>query len=1065
MNELDIVNFFPTYPNIVDTGDKLLDPYKDNFNDVIYHKKEFYDERLDVTEDLPKVGSGELLKHQRIIARFMSSHTPYNGLLLVHEMGTGKSCSAFAVTEQIRRETWKEPSVDELESVDLMRRKELYRERMDGVMFKGVMVIARGDNIINNLITELSEKCTAGQYIPEYNTEMERKIRTKKLMSSYYQFFTFETFAKYLSKLKDEFIVENFSNRIIIIDEAHNLRLHKDKNKKVGVKSVNIYNEFWRFLHLVKGSKVLLLSGTPMKDKPEEIASIMNLILDENKQLPVGKMFKKEYLDTVVPEVEVPDGFNKSKMEISLVKEDKKDKLKDYFKGHVSYLRSMVSSVKKVYVGKSIGKLKYFRVSEDNMSEYQTKYYREALSRDISLLGDKDNKSKENSGVYSFSRQAILFVYPGGLYGPEGFKKYVPEIKTTAKKKKRKLLPSFESEFKGTVEEKLAVLSKYSSKYAAVIENIIHNEGKSCFVYCEIVQGSGLILFKELLRVFGYGEATGSEKLKGKRCAILSSETTDANKIANILKLFNDPKNMKGEYIQVILGSKIIGEGISLKNVLNINILTPYWNYSETDQAIARGIRVGSHKNLIDSGVVDPVIDIYQRVSVPRDDILSIDLFKYELSENKDISIKSIDRLLKESAFDCALTYNRNVSTYEGLRECDYMDCDYKCDGVDILDEPKKLDTLTYNLYYLDKQRDIIVKKVREMFRDSFIIELSVIREKLPENSLFEIIMSIKLMIDESYEIINKYGFVGYLKEEKNVYFLVDSLIAEGNFLSEYYIEHPTVNDEKSFVNILEDILVESLPEMLKKLIDTEDMDEFTKSLYLFPVYVQQTLLEGAVESKNKGLKIDKRYNNFRDRILNVMKVYLVEIEENIISSLNKEILRCFDKITFKWGNCREEIKEKWSNIKQENEAEVGSNVYGYAGVVNDKNPENFCIRKLNEDVKDTRKISTGKMCKTWHISDLYPVMMNLGIKIPDDPEIKVGNKFKAISEMKTRQIYDQLKDAGDYDENNREEYIKKLYWKKVLKGDGMCKEIRKDMKNKNIILSGDCGTANKKKK
>ena len=92
-------------------------------------------------------------------------------------------------------------------------------------------------------------------------------------------------------------------------------------------------------------------------------------------------------------------------------------------------------------------------------------------------------------------------------------------------------------------------------------------------------------------------------------------------------------------------------------------------------------------------------------------------------------------------------------------------------------------------------------------------------------------------------------------------------------------------------------------------------------------------------------------------------------------------------------------------------------------------------------------------MCKTWHISDLYPVMMNLGIKIPDDPEIKVGNKFKAISEMKTRQIYDQLKDVGDYDENNREEYIKKLYWKKVLKGDGMCKEIRKDMKNKNIIL------------
>jgi hypothetical protein len=286
--------------------------------------------------------------------------------------------------------------------------------------------------------------------------------------------------------------------------------------------------------------------------------------------------------------------------------------------------------------------------------------------------------------------------------------------------------------------------------------------------------------------------------------------------------------------------------------------------------------------------------------------------------------------------------------------------------------------------------------------------------------------------------------------------------------LSEYYIEYPTVNAEKSFVNILEDILIETLPDMLKKLIDTEDIDEFTKSLYIFPGYVLQTLLEGSVESKNKGIKLDKLYNNFRERILNVMKVYLVDtesIEGVIISSLDKESLRCFDKSKLKWTNCGEEIKEKWANFKQDKAEEVSSNEYGYAGVVNEKNPDNFCIRKLNEDVKDTRKISTGKMCKTWHISDLYPVMFNLGIELPEDPEIKVGNKFKAISSMKTKQIYDQLKDAGEYDENKRDDYVKMLYWKKSLKGEGMCKAIRKDMENKNIILPGDCGTARKKKK
>ena len=46
-----------------------------------------------------------LMNHQKIIARFMSSRTPYNGLLLIHEMGSGKTCSAIGVIEQIRSES------------------------------------------------------------------------------------------------------------------------------------------------------------------------------------------------------------------------------------------------------------------------------------------------------------------------------------------------------------------------------------------------------------------------------------------------------------------------------------------------------------------------------------------------------------------------------------------------------------------------------------------------------------------------------------------------------------------------------------------------------------------------------------------------------------------------------------------------------------------------------------------------------------------------------------------------------------------------------------------------
>ena len=67
--------------------------------------EEIYNEinKLEKTEDFPQQ-VGDLLKHQKLIARFFSSHTLYDELLMVHEMGTGKSCSAVGAVEQIRSE-------------------------------------------------------------------------------------------------------------------------------------------------------------------------------------------------------------------------------------------------------------------------------------------------------------------------------------------------------------------------------------------------------------------------------------------------------------------------------------------------------------------------------------------------------------------------------------------------------------------------------------------------------------------------------------------------------------------------------------------------------------------------------------------------------------------------------------------------------------------------------------------------------------------------------------------------------------------------------------------------
>ena len=43
-----------------------------------------------------------LLPHQTFIGNFLSFQTPYNNLLLYHGLGTGKTCSAITVCEEMR---------------------------------------------------------------------------------------------------------------------------------------------------------------------------------------------------------------------------------------------------------------------------------------------------------------------------------------------------------------------------------------------------------------------------------------------------------------------------------------------------------------------------------------------------------------------------------------------------------------------------------------------------------------------------------------------------------------------------------------------------------------------------------------------------------------------------------------------------------------------------------------------------------------------------------------------------------------------------------------------------
>ena len=94
--DIYISDFFPKYPNVNNKDNQLLNPYNDDFSKVIYQKREFHENRLKPIENKPE-NRGEQLSHQKNLSRFVSEHTEYNSLLIFHEMGTGKTCTAIGI--------------------------------------------------------------------------------------------------------------------------------------------------------------------------------------------------------------------------------------------------------------------------------------------------------------------------------------------------------------------------------------------------------------------------------------------------------------------------------------------------------------------------------------------------------------------------------------------------------------------------------------------------------------------------------------------------------------------------------------------------------------------------------------------------------------------------------------------------------------------------------------------------------------------------------------------------------------------------------------------------------
>jgi len=78
------------------------------FNIKIAEKQEFnntkYDGNIDIDikDDTFCHSQFEIAPHQQFVRNYLSFNTPYNSLLLYHGLGSGKTCSAIGICEEMR---------------------------------------------------------------------------------------------------------------------------------------------------------------------------------------------------------------------------------------------------------------------------------------------------------------------------------------------------------------------------------------------------------------------------------------------------------------------------------------------------------------------------------------------------------------------------------------------------------------------------------------------------------------------------------------------------------------------------------------------------------------------------------------------------------------------------------------------------------------------------------------------------------------------------------------------------------------------------------------------------
>lgn len=643
---------------------------------------------------------------QRLVARFLHPSTPYNGILLNHGVGVGKTCSAITVAETFLEYM---PT----HTVFIIAPQAIASGFRKTIFDVNRLTAASKEHTRLTGDKWLSPQCTGMNYLRLTGTASEesRDVVAKevdKVIRKRYAIMGYLAFANWVKRKlaaavpptvtgparereENAVLLHMFSDHLIIIDEAHNLRDSESGDAdEVDESLVNdaaagkaLTPIIKRIVGIAEGLRLMLMTATPMYNTAPEITFLLDLLL-----LNDTKDFKRLLGNTVF------------KRDGSLIPE-KKDELVKVIKRYVSYMRgenpntfplrltppeTNIEAVVQDYPTTSISRaegtviitdlqknimkalpLVVTPVSQDTIvgSLLQAK-----LSTNAMTAAERE---EEGEGVSNFVLDEIMQIgnitYPNRTWGSTGLTTFFKTSTTTIKGtkclqyswKEGKLEDGSQSPPFDTVFGE--GLFRHAPKIAKIVDSILSGKGMS-FVYSRYVK-AGAIPIAIALEARGLCRclADGTPAPLLKKAAVggykgyyilLTSDQEASPNFKGLLEYattFTSAEEADGRKVKAIIGSTVASEGLDLKCIRQLHLLDGWYHLNRIEQITGRGVRFCSHSLL--SAEERNCLVYLHAVSIPTFE--TSDLYAYRLAVRKAIPIGIVSKLMKTNAWDCML--------------------------------------------------------------------------------------------------------------------------------------------------------------------------------------------------------------------------------------------------------------------------------------------------------------------------------------------------------------------------------------------------------------------------